>query len=59
MATNPFNPAAFGQKKEVIEEKKEVLPYETTGNSSRDNIRKVLWEILTSEQHANNKDLVV
>jgi hypothetical protein len=49
MATNPFNPAAFASKKEAVEEKKEKLPYEVTGNSSRDNIRKVLWEIMSGE----------
>lgn len=49
MATNPFNPAAF-QKKEGEEKKKAVekMPYPTTGNSTRDQIRKMLWEIFTA-----------
>ena len=51
MATNPFNPAAF-QKKEGEEKKKTVekLPYPVTGNSTRDQIRKMLWEIFTSNE---------
>jgi hypothetical protein len=60
MATNPFNPAAFSAKKQVVETQKEKLPYEVTGNSSRDNIRKVLWEILSGEPDGSikNSDLV-
>jgi hypothetical protein len=60
MATNPFNPAAFSGKKDVIEEKKEIIPYEVTGDSSRDNIRKVLWEIMSGEPDGSltNSELV-
>ena len=57
MATNPFNPAAFQKQEEPAEEEKKQanLPYEVTGNTSRDQVRKMFWEIFTADS-AESKD---
>ena len=52
---SPFNPADFqakgpangGKDNTAKQQQKNNIPYETTGNSSRDQVRKMLWEIFT------------
>lgn len=49
---NPFNPAAFQAQNESVDstaakKQKKVAPYALSENSSRDQVRKMLWEIFS------------
>ena len=55
MNTKIFNPAQFetdpsaGEQQERGDLTKEEKAYPTTGNSTRDQVRKILYEIFTQE----------
>ena len=50
MATNPFSPGGMVKKEAAVTKKpQEDLPYETTGVSSRDNVRKQFWEMFSAD----------
>ena len=57
MATNPFGQSPFGGAaagKTDEKQSKQDLPYTATGIASRDNVRKMIWEIFED----NNKNLL-
>ncbi len=63
MASNPFNPGGFAKKDNLESQKSKTAPsapYGTTGNSSRDLVRKMFWELFTQlgeEEDDNLADL--
>ena len=66
MATNPFGQSPFGGAaagKTDEKQSKQDLPYTATGIASRDNVRKMIWEIFEVEPDMNsaaltNKEIV-